>query len=290
MSLAALGTVTATEVTIASISKLRSGGSIAANLRNTLLQMLSFSNKQIRKRALVVVTVTLILAAVGLIAYRYSPESDFGHTATLGSNNLVGSTSSASEATPAPPSESQPEPSPPSGFAEDVTQPETRQNPPPAGLRRVPAPPDLSTYNRKDNGARIADDNGTTGLGKLTVENGTASDAVVRLVDTNNNSTVRWFYVQSKAAATVGGIEPGIYALMYTSGADWDEAADEFRVEPNYSAFERQFTYSETPDGENITKYKTISVTLHAVPSGNVRTRHISRQEFLKGHRQQASR
>jgi hypothetical protein len=34
-----------------------------------------------------------------------------------------------------------------------------------------------------------------------------------------------------------------------------------------------------------IIQYKDISVTLHPVMGGNVRTKDISRSEFLKGHR-----
>lgn len=149
--------------------------------------------------------------------------------------------------------------------------------PTPAGIDSVPeqprATPNPAAYRRLPNAARIADDVGVEGLGKLTVENGTPLDAVVRLVRADTLETVRWFYVQSKKAATKGGIEPGEYELLYTSGEDWDEEAIGFQRFADYDVFERRFVYWQTVDEENATKYKTVRVTLHTVPFGNVRTR-----------------
>jgi len=67
--------------------------------------------------------------------------------------------------------------------------------------------------------------------------------------------------------------------VSYTLGADWDDPAMEFRLEAACYKFEQQFTYSQTTDAENTTKYKVLSVTLHPVPFGNVKTWRIPREE-----------
>lgn len=198
-----------------------------------------------------------------------------------------------------------------SGFDEDNPSPQLDDVPPkkarpvklakvePAPIERprakynstVPISPatdvDPAAYNRLPSGTNIAEDVGRSGLGKLTVENGTTLDAVVRLVRNDNGQTARWFYVQAHSKETRGGIEPGSYSLVYTTGADWDGTAVAFRRSASYDAFDRQCEYLETPDGEDITRYRTISVTLQPVPDGNARTRRISREEFLSGHKNQ---
>jgi hypothetical protein len=139
-------------------------------------------------------------------------------------------------------------------------------------------------YNSLPTGTRIQEDIGTGGHGELTVENGTAEDAVVRLSDVAADQTMRWFFVQTHSSAHVPGIPQGSYRLTYTTGIDWIESEDSFRWHPSYSQFERAFDYSENRDSEGV-QYKTISVTLQPVPSGNVRTRAITREQFLSGHR-----
>jgi len=50
---------------------------------------------------------------------------------------------------------------------------------------------------------------------------------------------------------------------------------------PSYNEFERTFQYSEQRDEEGV-QYHDISVTLQPVRGGNVHTRNISRDEFLR--------
>jgi hypothetical protein len=133
-------------------------------------------------------------------------------------------------------------------------------------------------------GTGISEDVGTNGYGELTISNRTNSDAVVRLYETFSLKTVRWFFVQADSRCTVGAIPEGSYALVYTSGLDWIDAEDGFRLNPSYHQFERSVTYSEQDDEDGV-EYHEISVTLHPVVGGNVRTKRISREEFLRGHR-----
>lgn len=121
------------------------------------------------------------------------------------------------------------------------------------------------------------------GHGTLRVENGTADDATIRLVDGAIEQTVRWFFVKSRESATVGAIEPGQYDLRFTTGLDWDNDQEEFTWGAAYSEFDRKLVYVESRDAEGI-DYHTMSVTLHAVPHGNAKASAISRERFLRGH------
>ncbi len=78
------------------------------------------------------------------------------------------------------------------------------------------------------------------------------------------------------------GIPTGTYQLKYTTGLDWFDQGEVFRVNPSYSAFEKEFRYTEQEDGSKIL-YHDIRVTLHPVVGGNAHTRKITREEFLRG-------
>jgi hypothetical protein len=147
-----------------------------------------------------------------------------------------------------------------------------------------PPEPRPTQYNSLPTGTRITDDVGVSGHGELTISNGTNSDAVVRLYEVGSLTTVRSFFVKAHARYSVNTIPEGAYTLVYTSGLDWIESQDAFSWNPSYHQFERSLTYSEQTDATGI-KYDEISVTLHPVVGGNVRTITISREEFLKGHR-----
>jgi len=146
-------------------------------------------------------------------------------------------------------------------------------------------------YNSPATGTRCEEDIGTNGHGELTVENGTSEDAVVRLSesDIEADQTLRCFFVQAHSTGRVARIPEGTYRLTFMTGLNWVESEDVFSWQPSYSEFQRAFDFSERRDSEGV-QYHSISVTLHAVPLGNVRTRAITREEFLKGHRHVALR
>jgi hypothetical protein len=143
-------------------------------------------------------------------------------------------------------------------------------------------------YRSMQNGSRIVPDIDTTGHGELEVQNGTNEDAVLFLVDSAADETIREVYVQAKQSFRVKGIPKGTYELAYTHGLDWDDEEAEFRCDPDYAQFEREFDFTEERGQEGI-HYDSITVTLHPVVGGNVRTKKISREEFLKNHRRTPS-
>jgi hypothetical protein len=134
------------------------------------------------------------------------------------------------------------------------------------------------------NGSRIMPDVGTNGYGELEVQNGTSEDAVLSLYDSASDETVRNIYVQARHSVRMKGIPGGTYQLAYTAGRDWDGREAIFRCEPHYAQFEQDFAFTEERNQEGI-QYHSITVTLHPVIGGNVRTKRTSREEFLKGHR-----
>jgi hypothetical protein len=139
-------------------------------------------------------------------------------------------------------------------------------------------------YNSPPTGTRCEEDASPNGHGKLTVENGTSEDAEVNLSDAGTDEIVRCFFVQAHTSAQVAKIPQGTDRLKFATGLDWVKSEDTFRWHPSYSEFERALVYSEERDAEGV-QYHTIRVTLHSVPSGNAKTRAISREEFVKGRR-----
>lgn len=152
------------------------------------------------------------------------------------------------------------------------------------GRRRTRVAPRPRSYNSLPTGTRIERDIGTQGHGKLTTENGTDEDAVVRLSDVATDQTICWFFVQAHSSFTMPRIPQGVYRLAFTTGLNWIESEETFKSDPLYSEFERNFEFDEQRDSERV-QYHSVSVTLNPVPLGNVRTRPITREEFLKGHR-----
>jgi hypothetical protein len=138
------------------------------------------------------------------------------------------------------------------------------------------------------NGTRITPDPPTTGYGELEVQNGTSEGAVLSLYDPAAEQTIREVYVQAKHSVRTKGIPEGTYQLAYMAGVDWDDGEATFRCNPDYAEFERNFVFKEETDQERI-QYHSITVTLHPVVGGNIRTKRISREEFLRGNHRTAA-
>lgn len=220
-----------------------------------------------------IVVAVAVVIAVGLVVvpWRSSPNEDAPSVPP--SAKAVSRTPSETGATPAPPVNSDSVPAvnhQPVTTGSDVPCDEQ-------GLR-----------TSMTNGSRIVPDVGTNGYGILEVQNGTKEDAVMSLYDTATNETIREVYVQARHSIRIKGILEGRYQLVYTAGLDWDDSEAIFRCDPDYAQFERDFVFTEKRDREGI-QYHSITVTLHPVVGGNIRTKKISRQEFLKNHRRTVS-
>jgi len=144
--------------------------------------------------------------------------------------------------------------------------------------------PRPTEYNSLPTGTPIEKDIGTYGHGKLTVENGTDEDAAVELSDVATDQTVRYFFMKAHSSAHKTRIPKGTYRLKFATGLNWVELEDTFSWNPSYREFEWTLEYDERRDLEGV-HFTTISVTLNPVSFGNVRTKEITREEFLRGHR-----
>jgi hypothetical protein len=141
---------------------------------------------------------------------------------------------------------------------------------------------DRTNFHSLSNGSRMMPDESPKGHGVLEVQNGTGEDAVLLLHDPTTDETVRGVYVQAMHSVRMEGIPMGTYELAFAEGLDWDSGRATFRCgDVDYAQFDRDFEFTEKKDPEGI-RYKAISVTLQPVAGGTVRTKKMSRQEFLK--------
>jgi hypothetical protein len=158
---------------------------------------------------------------------------------------------------------------------------------------RIPtvAEPELSPAivsepaNALQNGTRLAEDVGTHGRGVLVLRNGNDGDAVVNIIETASDTTVRWVYVTAHSDLKLSHIEPGSYLLLFTTGIDWDEDNFEFRKHAEYRQMDRNIDFEKhLPAGVD---YKRVTVTLHRILEGNIPSHQISEAEFRRRNRGQ---
>jgi hypothetical protein len=111
------------------------------------------------------------------------------------------------------------------------------------------------------------------GYGEIRVENGTNSDALIKLV--KEKSLIQAVYIRKKNEVTLRNISPGVYEVLFCFGLSWDNGQKRFMRDCSYSKFEEGFIFEETDEG-----YDTYKITLHPVIGGTAKTETISRDEF----------
>lgn len=94
------------------------------------------------------------------------------------------------------------------------------------------------------------------GSGTLTIDNGTAHDAVVKVVDERARHPVVVFYVCAGSTATIEHIPDGDFRVIFAVGTDWDSAARTFTRDKSFAKFDEQlaFVTSERPRGDDVYK------------------------------------
>jgi hypothetical protein len=127
------------------------------------------------------------------------------------------------------------------------------------------------------NGTNIVEGVGPSGHGTLTIENGTSYDATVKLAE--EDQVRRWVYVRARSTVTLKAVGPCSCRVLFSFGADWDNARLGFTRDRTFSKFEDVFEFTEYRLGNEI-RYGTFSITLHPVPLGQARTRKIDESEF----------
>lgn len=153
-----------------------------------------------------------------------------------------------------------------------------------ARLESSDTSPSVSSY-RPPNGTYIQPPLLTDGRSTLHIENGTAYDAVVKLVLRRGETSVtaRFIYIQSGEQVLLKNIEQGVYSLAWCSGSDWNPSTERFEQPLGCFTFEKSLIFTEgvTREGEHLRRQHTVMwVTLHSVPSGNVTRQAISEETF----------
>ena len=123
-----------------------------------------------------------------------------------------------------------------------------------------------------------------TGLGKLTIKNGTNNDAVVKLVPTTFDKSILTIYVRRNSNFTIKNIKDGNYSLYFVVGRHYDEDSLIFLQDCSFSVFEKGFpftTYENRLKDKIETEYSVSEITLHSVVGGNVSTDKITKKKFL---------
>lgn len=117
------------------------------------------------------------------------------------------------------------------------------------------------------------------GRGVLHISNGTAFDAIAKLVDADTNSTVRLVYVQANSDGEIANISSGDYLVKFALGTGYNRDSGRFLYSQSFAKFVETFDFHQyrTSDGIQWTNY---DISLHPVVGGTARTSSISASEF----------
>jgi len=140
----------------------------------------------------------------------------------------------------------------------------------------------LATDNRLVSGSVLVDRlRQYLGKGKLTLDNGLAEDAYVKLV--LNGKLMAAFYVRSHAKVTYSTIPDGSYTVAYCIGYGWDGTSKNFARGRHARRYDAPLNYSanQARDASGVTTYTDVmTLTLHKVAFGNVTTSEMSLEDF----------
>jgi hypothetical protein len=120
-----------------------------------------------------------------------------------------------------------------------------------------------------------------SGYSTLTVENGTDTDALVRVIRfLRGEQLIRNFYIPANRTFTAEEIPPGNYVLRVAFGKDWNVPERRFNFRRSFSQTET-FEISEF-ETEDVTTFSKMRITLHKVLHGNFHSQEISEEEFWR--------
>lgn len=132
---------------------------------------------------------------------------------------------------------------------------------------------------RYSTGKNLIAPQNTGGRGTLEVSNGTSTDAIAKLVDSETNKTLRLVYIQANSSFTVKNIRVGNYILKFSLGSGYIPETGKFQSSQSFSRFDETLHYGEYRVSGGI-EWDNFSVTLNKVAYGNARTSSISQDDF----------
>jgi hypothetical protein len=116
---------------------------------------------------------------------------------------------------------------------------------------------------------------------KLTIENGSGGNAIVKVRDAASGRLVISFFVEKNGIASFGNLPDGIYRMQYAFGNKIAADCRSFAVASGAGQFPDAETFKTTTTSTQIT-HSHLTYTLYAVASGNVRAEVISLADFDK--------
>ncbi|MFH8633844.1 hypothetical protein ACH4CC_28880 [Streptomyces lydicus] len=143
-----------------------------------------------------------------------------------------------------------------------------------AGLR-LPRT-EQAKHRRLANGTLVRDGS-RGGLGRLTIRNGTGTDAVVTL--TRGSRTAFSVYVRQGSNATIRSVNSGAYTVYFTTGEDWNSAKSSFTRGCSFEKFDDKANF-RTVRVTGGTQYTVLTFTLNKVIGGNATTSRVAPGEF----------
>jgi hypothetical protein len=131
--------------------------------------------------------------------------------------------------------------------------------------------------NRRLGNGAFVKDSGRGGLGRLTVNNGTDSDAVVTLA--RGRKTAFTVYLRKGADTTVRSVDNGVYTVYFTMGEDWNPAKKSFTRNCTFEKFDDTADFS-TRRVQGGTQYDVLTYSLAKSIGGNATTTGVPQDEF----------
>jgi len=124
-----------------------------------------------------------------------------------------------------------------------------------------------------------------SGSGMLTIQNGTESDALVKVVSLTGPKLWQKVLVPVGGERKLEGVPNGHFLILFALADSIDAATGELNGNPRASKFEKSLAYTTSTklEGQSIiTTTTSYSLTLHPVVGGNAKTEKISVDEFKK--------
>jgi hypothetical protein len=115
--------------------------------------------------------------------------------------------------------------------------------------------------------------------GELQIDNGTSEHSIVKLIDRLTDAKILSFTVCAHRKAHVGGVPDGEYDVLFAFGDQIYEGSDRFFQPHGFSKFVSPITFATRATNRTI-EWDRLSLTLHPVFAGNVRTTALSQSEF----------
>lgn len=117
------------------------------------------------------------------------------------------------------------------------------------------------------------------GLGWLSVNNGTNSDAAVALCEPGSKKATIKFYVRAHDEFRFKEVPERHFIIYFETGEDWSNLQRKFTANRSMSRFENVEDFHTHPSANGRT-YLTLSVTLHPVPNGKAKIDPVYESEF----------